>query len=345
MGFRKIEIKNSQFLVNGQSVYIKGADRHEMDPDGGYVVSRERMIQDIKIMKRLNINAVRTCHYPDDPVWYDLCDEYGLYVTAEANQESHGFQYGDDAAAKKPEFAKQILERNQHNVEMQYNHPSVVVWSLGNETVYGDNFIAAYKWVKEQDKSRPVQYEQAGKTGEATDIFCPMYYSHKACDDYSKDSKYTRPLIQCEYNHTMGNSSGGLMEYWDITRKYPKNQGGYIWDFVDQALHRTPVAPMSIKDNLSYPEYNKIQYTYGGDYNNYDPSDNNFNCNGIIGPDRQLNPHAYEVAYVYQNIWAEAVDIKAGKISVYNENFFRDLSNYQLVWTILQNGKPVQNAV
>ena len=343
VGFRKIEIKNSQFLVNGQPVYIKGADRHEMDPDGGYVVSRERMIQDIKIMKRLNINAVRTCHYPDDPVWYDLCDEYGLYVTAEANQESHGFQYGDDAAAKKPEFAKQILERNQHNVEMQYNHPSVVVWSLGNETVYGDNFIAAYKWVKEQDKSRPVQYEQAGKTGEATDIFCPMYYSHKACDDYSKDNKYTRPLIQCEYNHTMGNSSGGLMEYWDITRKYPKNQGGYIWDFVDQALHRTPVAPMSIKDNLSYPEYNKIQYTYGGDYNNYDPSDNNFNCNGIIGPDRQLNPHAHEVAYVYQNIWAEAVDIKAGKISVYNENFFRDLSNYQLVWTILQNGKPVQN--
>ena len=343
VGFRKVEIKNSQFLVNGQPVYIKGANRHEMDPDGGYLVSRERMIQDIKIMKRLNINAVRTCHYPDDPVWYDLCDEYGIYVTAEANQESHGFQYGDDAAAKKPEFAKQILERNQHNVEMQYNHPSVVVWSLGNETVYGDNFIAAYKWVKEQDKSRPVQYEQAGKTGEATDIFCPMYYSHKACDDYSKDSKYTRPLIQCEYNHTMGNSSGGLMEYWDMTRKYPKNQGGYIWDFVDQGLHRTPVAPMSIHDNLSYPELTKIQYTYGGDYNNYDPSDNNFNCNGIIGPDRQLNPHAYEVAYVYQNIWAEAVDIKAGKISVYNENFFRDLSNNQLVWTILQNGKPVQN--
>ena len=343
VGFRKVEIVNSQLLVNGQPVLIKGADRHEMDPDGGYVVSRERMIQDIKIMKRLNINAVRTCHYPDDPVWYDLCDEYGLYVTAEANQESHGFGYGNDAEAKKPEFAKQILERNQHNVEMYYNHPSVIVWSLGNETVNGDNFIAAYKWIKEQDKSRPVQFEQAGRTGENTDIFCPMYYSHDGCDKYSKDDKFTRPLIQCEYNHTMGNSSGGLKEYWDMVRKYPKFQGGYIWDFVDQALHRNPVKPMSVKDNLTYAQYNKIKYTYGGDYNDYDPSDNNFNCNGVIGPDRQLNPHAYEVAYEYQNIWAEAVDLQAGKISVYNEHFFRNLSNYQLVWTLLQDGKAVQN--
>ena len=343
VGFRKVEIVNSQLLVNGQPVLIKGADRHEMDPDGGYVVSRERMIQDIKIMKRLNINAVRTCHYPDDPVWYDLCDEYGLYVTAEANQESHGFGYGNDAEAKKPEFAKQILERNQHNVEMYFNHPSVIVWSLGNETVNGDNFIAAYKWIKEQDKSRPVQFEQAGRTGENTDIFCPMYYSHDGCDKYSKDDKFTRPLIQCEYNHTMGNSSGGLKEYWDMVRKYPKFQGGYIWDFVDQALHRNPVKPMSVKDNLTYAQYNKLKYTYGGDYNDYDPSDNNFNCNGVIGPDRQLNPHAYEVAYEYQNIWAEAVDLQAGKISVYNEHFFRNLANYQLVWTLLQDGKAVQN--
>ena len=343
VGFRKVEIVNSQLLVNGQPVLIKGADRHEMDPDGGYVVSRERMIQDIKIMKRLNINAVRTCHYPDDPVWYDLCDEYGLYVTAEANQESHGFGYGNDAEAKKPEFAKQILERNQHNVEMYFNHPSVIVWSLGNETVNGDNFIAAYKWIKEQDKSRPVQFEQAGRTGENTDIFCPMYYSHDGCDKYSKDDKFTRPLIQCEYNHTMGNSSGGLKEYWDMVRKYPKFQGGYIWDFVDQALHRNPVKPMSVKDNLTYAQYNKIKYTYGGDYNDYDPSDNNFNCNGVIGPDRQLNPHAYEVAYEYQNIWAEAVDLQTGKISVYNEHFFRNLANYQLVWTLLQDGKAVQN--
>ena len=184
VGFRKVEIKNKQFLVNGQPVLIKGANRHEMDPDGGYVLSMERMIQDIKIMKRLNINAVRTCHYPDDPRWYELCDEYGIYVVAEANQESHGFQYGDDAAAKKPMFAKQILERNQHNVSMYFNHPSVVTWSMGNETVMGDNFLQAYKWIKSQDQSRPVQYEQAHR-GEGTDIFCPMYYPVSACEKYN----------------------------------------------------------------------------------------------------------------------------------------------------------------
>ena len=343
VGFRKIEIKNSQLLVNGKAVLIKGADRHEMDPDGGYVVSRERMIQDIRIMKKLNINAVRTCHYPDDPVWYELCDEYGLYVTAEANQESHGFGYGDDADAKKPLFAKQIMERNQHNVEIYYNHPSVIVWSLGNETVNGDNFIAAYKWIKANDSSRPVQYEQAGRTGENTDIFCPMYYNHANCEAYAKDPKFTRPLIQCEYNHTMGNSSGGLKEYWDLVRKYPKYQGGYIWDFVDQALHRHPLKPMSVADNLSYAEYNKIEYTYGGDYNKYDPSDNNFNCNGIIGADRQLNPHAYEVAYEYQNLWAEPVDLNKGLISIYNEFFFRTLRNIKMEWTLTANGNVVES--
>ena len=181
-----------------------------MDPDGAYNLSLERMIQDIKIMKRLNINAVRTCHYPDDPRWYDLCDKYGLYVVAEANQESHGFGYNPDAISGTPLFAKQILERNQHNVSMQYNHPSIIVWSLGNETKNSKNFIDAYKWIKSFDQSRPVQYEQAGKTGENTDIFCPMYYSVNDCERYSKDTTYTRPLIQCEYNHTMGNSGGNL---------------------------------------------------------------------------------------------------------------------------------------
>ena len=343
IGFRKIEIKNSQLLVNGKPVLIKGADRHEMDPDEGYNVSLERMIQDIKIMKRLNINAVRTCHDPDDPRWYDLCDEYGLYLTAEANQESHGFGYAANSEAKKPIFAKQIMQRNQHNVEMQYNHPSIIVWSLGNETANGNNFEDAYDWIKSVDHTRPVQYEQAGIKGRNTDIFCPMYYSHGSCEWYAKDTTYKRPLIQCEYNHTMGNSGGGLKEYWDLIRKYPKFQGGYDWDFVDQGLHRHPVKPMSISADLSYPELLKIEYTYGGDYNKHDASDNNFNCNGIIGPDRQLNPHAYELAYEYQNIWAEPVDLQAGKVSVYNENFFRDLSNYKLEWTLLQDGKPVQN--
>ena len=343
VGFRKVEIKNKQFLVNGQPVLLKGADRHEMDPDEGYNVSEQRMIQDIMMMKRMNINAVRTCHYPDDPRWYDLCDKYGLYVVAEANQESHGFQYGDDAAAKKPEFAKQIMERNQHNVSMFFNHPSIVTWSLGNETVMGDNFLQAYKWIKSQDKTRPVQYEQA-RRGEGTDIFCPMYYPVSACEKYAKDPNSPMPLIQCEYNHTMGNSGGNLSDYWDLIRKYPILQGGFDWDFVDQALHRNIVKPMSILPyKMNNEELRKIEYCYGGDYNKYDPSDNNFNCNGIIGPDRQMNPHAYEVAYQYQNIWTKMVNAETGEVSVHNENFFRDLSNYALAWSLEEDGVETQN--
>lgn len=343
VGFRKVEIKNKQFLVNGQPVLLKGADRHEMDPDEGYNVSEQRMIQDIMMMKRMNINAVRTCHYPDDPRWYDLCDKYGLYVVAEANQESHGFGYGDDAAAKKPEFAKQIMERNQHNVSMFYNHPSIVTWSMGNETVMGDNFLQAYKWIKSQDKTRPVQYEQA-RRGEGTDIFCPMYYPVAASEKYAKDPNSPMPLIQCEYNHTMGNSGGNLSDYWDLIRKYPILQGGFDWDFVDQALHRNIVKPMSILPyKMNNEELRKIEYCYGGDYNKYDPSDNNFNCNGIIGPDRQMNPHAYEVAYQYQNIWAKMVNAETGEVSVHNENFFRDLSNYALAWSLEEDGVETQN--
>ena len=343
VGFRKVEIKNKQFLVNGQPVLLKGANRHEIDPDEGYNVSEQRMIQDIMMMKRMNINAVRTCHYPDDPRWYDLCDKYGLYVVAEANQESHGFQYGDDAAAKKPEFAKQIMERNQHNVSMFFNHPSIVTWSMGNETVMGDNFLQAYKWIKSQDKTRPVQYEQA-RRGEGTDIFCPMYYPVAASEKYAKDPNSPMPLIQCEYNHTMGNSGGNLSDYWNLIRKYPILQGGFDWDFVDQALHRNIVKPMSILPyKMNNEELRKIEYCYGGDYNKYDPSDNNFNCNGIIGPDRQMNPHAYEVAYQYQNIWAKMVNAETGKVSVHNENFFRDLSNYALAWSLEEDGVETQN--
>jgi beta-galactosidase len=352
VGFRKVEIKDAQLLVNGKPVLIKGANRHEMDPDGGYLVTRERMIQDIMVMKRLNINAVRTCHYPDDPMWYDLCDEYGLYVTAEANQESHAFGYEPASEAKKPNFAKQILERNQHNVEQQFNHPSIIVWSLGNETVDGPNFTAAFQWIKSQDQSRPIHWERAGAKGENTEIYCPMYLDPKGCERYASDPTTTRPLIQCEYNHTMGNSGGGLKEYWDLVRKYPKYQGGYIWDFVDQGLHRQ----LDFKAERTAADYEAVaaryypgtgnmspNYTYGGDYNNYDASDKNFNCNGIIGPDRQFNPHAYDVAYEYQNIWAEPVDLAQGKVSVYNEFFFRDLSNFRLLWTLVRDGKAVQN--
>ena len=231
VGFRKIELTGGQILVNGQPVLFKGADRHEMDPDGGYVVSLERMIQDIKVMKQLNINAVRTCHYPDDNRWYDLCDQYGLYVVAEANVESHGMGYGDKSLAKNPIYAKAHMERNQRNVQRGYNHPSIIFWSLGNEAGMGPNFEHCYTWIKNEDKTRAVQYEQAG-TSEFTDIFCPMYYDYNNCIKYC-EGNIDKPLIQCEYAHAMGNSQGGFKEYWDITRKYPKYQGGFIWDFVD----------------------------------------------------------------------------------------------------------------
>ena len=343
VGFRSVEIRNAQLLVNGKPVLIKGADRHEMDPDGGYIVSRERMIQDIQIMKRLNINAVRTCHYPDDPQWYDLCDQYGLYVCAEANQESHGFGYREDSEAKKPQFARQILERNQHNVSTFYNHPSIIYWSLGNETVDGPNFTAAYQWIKSQDKQRPIHWEQA-HGGANSDIMCPMYASPRWCEEYAKNEASQKPLIQCEYDHTMGNSSGGFKEYWDLARKYPKFQGGFIWDFVDQALRGTIGADGKLK--LASQQENGTQvFVYGGDFNTYDPSDNNFNCNGIIAPDRKLNPHAYEIAYQYQNIWAEPVDLQKGQLSVFNENFFRTLENYQLQWTLLVDGQKTQEGV
>ena len=320
IGFRHIEIKGGQLLVNGQPILIKGADRHELDPDGGYIVSVERMIQDIKIMKQLNINAVRTCHYPDDPRWYDLCDEYGIYLTAEANLESHGMGYREKTLAKRQDFEKMHLERNQGNVISFKNHPSIIVWSLGNEAGYGPNFEKAYDWVKVYDQTRPVQYERAEQNGK-TDIFCPMYYGYEDCERYSKGDN-PRPLIQCEYAHAMGNSMGGFKEYWDIIRKNPKYQGGYIWDFVDQGLRD--------KSRITGKEI----FTFGGDYGRYPASDHNFNCNGIIAPDRRLNPHAYEVQYYYQNIWVTDKGLKEGRFEVYNENFFKSLDDMELEWFV-----------
>ena len=331
VGFRKIEIKNSQMLVNGQPILLKGANRHEIDPDGGYVVSVERMLQDIKIMKQLNINAVRTCHYPSDPRFYDLCDEYGIYVLAEANQESHGLGYEETAFSRKPEYAKQIMERNEHNVHMYFNHPSVIIWSLGNETAESVNFENAYKWVKEFDPSRPIHWER-GRWNSDSDFYCPMYLGLKESEEYCKrtDEKAKKPFFQCEYAHAMGNSQGNFKEYWDIIRKYPKYQGGFIWDFVDQALRKKDANGVEI-------------FAYAGDYNDWDSNDDkNFNNNGFISPDRKLNPHAYEVGYQYQNVWAKAIDAKAGKIEVYNENFFRNIDNYKLCWTLLADGKAVQ---
>ena len=320
VGFRNIEIKGGQLLVNGQPILIKGADRHELDPDGGYIVSVDRMIQDIKIMKQLNINAVRTCHYPDDPRWYELCDEYGLYLTAESNLESHGMGYREHTLAKNPAFAKAHLERQEGNMMTYKNHPSIIVWSLGNEAGYGPNFEKAYDWVKAYDTTRPCQFEQARHDGK-TDIFCPMYMGYEDCEKYAQGDN-PRPLIQCEYAHAMGNSMGGFKEYWDVIRKYPKYQGGYIWDFVDQGLRD--------KSKITGKEI----FTYGGDYGRYPATDHNFNCNGIIAPDRRLNPHAHEVQYYYQNVWVEDKGLKDGKFEIYNENFFKTLDDLELEWFV-----------
>lgn len=328
VGFRKVELKGAQILVNGKAVLFKGANRHEMDPDGGYVVSPERMIQDIQMMKKFNINAVRTCHYPDDNLWYELCDKYGLYVVAEANVESHGMGYREKTLAKRTDYAKAHMERNQRNVQRGFNHPSIIFWSLGNEAGFGPNFEAAYRWIKAEDPSRAVQYEQA-HGNEFTDIDCPMYAGYEHMEKYGKRTDATKPLIQCEYAHAMGNSQGGFKEYWDLIRKYPNLQGGFIWDFVDQSV-RWPG-----KDGVSI-------YAYGGDFNRYDGSDKNFCDNGLISPDRVPNPHMYEVGYFYQDIWTTPADLKNGEINVYNEYFFRDLSAYYMDWQVLANGKVIR---
>lgn len=331
VGFRHIEIKNKQVLLNGQPILIKGANRHEMDPDGGYVIGMEQMIEDIRAMKKLNINAVRTCHYPDDPRWYDLCDEYGIYVCAEANFESHGMGYAETRLAQNPDFLKAIVERNICNVEIQKNHPSVIFWSMGNESGHGDNFKEAYHVIKELDNTRPVQYERAGLAKE-TDIFCPMYYGYQACANFCEGTD-SRPLIQCEYAHAMGNSMGGFMHYMDLIRRYPNYQGGFIWDMIDQAVRGT-----------SKITGNQI-WMYGGDSGRYPASDHNFNCNGIIAPDRTFNPHAYEVQYGYQDYWVKGFDPNAGNISVYNEKFFTGADNVRMVLTTLVEGRKVNRQV
>ena len=333
-GFRDVCIKNAQLLVNGKPVLIKGANRHEMNPYKGYVVSEADMIQDILIMKQLNINAVRTCHYPNDPLWYSLCDRYGLYVVDEANIESHGMYYGKESLAHDPQYTLAHIERTRRMVQRDFNHPSIIVWSLGNEAGHGENFMKTYELVKGMDQSRPVQYERA-EGGPGTDIACPMYFDYGQCEKYvSRDPSVIKPLIQCEYAHAMGNSMGGLKEYWDLIRRYPSYQGGFIWDFVDQALW-WPV------DSADYGTDHV--FVFGGDFNDYDPSDNSFCCNGIIAADRTLHPHAYEVAYQYRSIHtrASSEDALAGKVEVYNENFFIDLSRYSMNWDVEVDGHKV----
>lgn len=329
IGFRDVKIEGGQLLVNGRPVLIKGANRHEMDPDYGYYVSEGRMLEDIRIMKENNINAVRTCHYPDDARWYSLCDQYGLYVVAEANIESHGMGYGEKTLAKNPLYAKAHLERNERNVQRSINHPSVIIWSLGNEAGDGPNFDACYDWIKAYDPSRPIHHERAvySPGSRNTDIICPMYWDYERCEKYLAENP-AKPLIQCEYAHAMGNSMGGFKEYWDMTRREPKYQGGFIWDFADQALAwRSPEG--------------RLTYRYGGDYNDTDASDSTFCCNGVLASDRSWHPHAYEVKHQHRPIHTTPRDLKNGVVNVYNENFFTDLSPYRLLWEIASDGQPV----
>ena len=333
IGFRDVCFEGVNMMVNGQPVLIKGVNRHEMNPYKGYVVTEEDMIRDIQIMKQLNINAVRTCHYPNDPLWYSLCDRYGLYVMDEANVESHGMGYGKESLANDPDFELAHVDRVERMVQRDYNHPSIIMWSLGNEAGYGPNFVKSYDAAKAIDPLRPVHYERA-EGAPQTDVISIMYSDYAWCEKYSL-SAHERPLILCEYAHAMGNSLGGLKEYWDLIRKYPKFQGAFIWDFVDQALW-WPVDPEKYgTDHV---------FVYGGDFNDYDPSDNSFCCNGVIAADRTYHPHAYEVAYQYRSIHTS----KAGawdQVNVYNENFFIDLSRYTMEWDVEVNGHKVLTGV
>lgn len=330
VGFRKVEIKNAQLLVNGKAILFKGVNRHEMDPLTATWVSRERMEQDIRIFKELNINALRTCHYPNDPYMYELCNKYGIYVIGEADIESHGMGYGQESLAKFPSWYNAHFERFSRMIERDKNQPSIIIWSMGNEAGDGVNFEQMYAWGKKRDSSRPIQYERAGMAAH-TDIFCPMYDAPWDLEKYAK-SNPSRPLIQCEYAHAMGNSQGGFKEYWDIYRKYPVLQGGFIWDFVDQGLRK-------------YNDRGDMFYAYGGDYGNNLPSDNNFLNNGVISPDRKFNPHAYEVRKCYQNIQTTLKTQAIGTLSVFNENFFTGLKDYSMEWQLVADGKTILTGV
>lgn len=331
VGFRKSEIKGGQLLVNGQPVLLKGVNRHEHDPKKGHVVDRESMMTDIRLMKEMNINSVRTSHYPNDPLWYRLCDEYGLYVVDEANIESHGIGYDPrESLANRPEWTGVFIERTERMFQRDKNHACVIIWSLGNESGSGINFWATYKWLKEHDLSaRPIHSEDAGKK-EFTDIYCPMYKQIDVLINHAF-SRPDKPLILCEYAHAMGNSVGGLKEYWDVIRKYPYLQGGHIWDWVDQGIEQVDRA------GVKY-------WAYGGDFGGKDiPSSKNFCLNGLVRADRSWSPAAWEVKKVYQDVAFRLLDYGRGIVEVYNEYFFKSLDDVDLRWEVLKEGCVVDS--
>ncbi|MGE4286883.1 MAG: glycoside hydrolase family 2 TIM barrel-domain containing protein [Phycisphaerae bacterium] len=323
VGFRTVELKNGRLCVNGQPIYVKGVNRHEHDPFTGHAVSEELMRLDIELMKQFNINTVRTSHYPNATRWYELCDEYGLYVIDEANIESHGMGYGRDSLAKDPSWGPAHLDRTKRMVERDKNHPCVIVWSLGNEAGDGVNFEATGAWIKSRDDSRLVQYEQAGRK-QHTDIVCPMYARINQIVEYAKKNS-DRPLILCEYEHAMGNSVGNMQDYWDAIEAYDALQGGSIWDWVDQGIYK------ETEDGRAY-------WAYGGDFGDF-PNDRNFCCNGLVQPDRKPNPHLYEVKKVYQNVKVEAKNANQGIFTVRNKYYFTDLADlFTLEYEVAENG-------
>ncbi|MBN1457368.1 MAG: DUF4981 domain-containing protein, partial [Sedimentisphaerales bacterium] len=329
VGFRRVEIIDGTLRVNGEYIYVKGVNRHEHDPDTGHYVDRKSMIKDITLMKQHNINTVRTSHYPDCPEWYSLCNEYGIYLIDETNIESHGMGYGDDSLAKKESWGPAHLDRAINMVERDKNHPSVIIWSLGNEAGDGINFEANSAWIKERDPSRPVHYEGAGRR-KHVDIVSPMYARIHHLEEYATSEDSYRPYILCEYAHAMGNSVGNLQDYWDVIEEYKYLQGGSIWDWVDQGLRKV--------DKKTGKEF----WAYGGDYGDQ-PNDKNFCCNGLVQPDRKPNPHLKEVKKVYQNIKVHAIDPDRGWFNVENKYVFKNLDGFVKVnWELLKNGKAIK---
>ena len=341
VGFREVEIRDGHLLINGQKVLFKGVNRHEIDPDRGQAVTVEGMIKDILVMKRHNINAVRTCHYPDQPVWYDLCDRYGLYLIDEANIESHGMGYGAASLAGNPDWAEAHMNRTVRMVERDKNHPSVVIWSLGNEAGDGPNFEATSAWIHQRDPNRPVHYERAERRAH-TDIVCPMYPSPRSLAEYASQVQ-TRPYIMCEYSHAMGNSSGNMWLYWNQIYNRPYLQGGFIWDWVDQGL-RQPVARRTRDMFVAVKRGAAFFWAFGGDFGPVGtPSDQNFCCNGLVTPDREPHPGLLEVKHIYQAIRCRPVDLTVPRVEVKNWYDFINLKEIATFrWALTAEGRELQ---
>ncbi len=327
VGFRNIEIKNGRLCVNGIPILVKGVNIHEHHETNGHVLDLATMIKDIETMKKFNINTVRTSHYPQPEKWYELCDKYGMYLIDEANIESHGMGYGKESLAKDPSWYDSHLFRTRNMLERDKNHPAVIIWSLGNEAGDGINFVKTSAWIKSRDKSRPVQYEQAG-TGAHTDIYCPMYASIDHMVKYAQKNK-EKPLIQCEYAHAMGNSVGNLQDYWDAIESNDMLQGGCIWDWVDQGI-------------LTTKENEEKSWAYGGDFGPKDVwTDGNFCCNGLVNPDRTPHPSLFEVKKVYQYVGFKGIDLANGRFELKNKYDFLNLSDFAFDWRIEADGIQV----